>query len=488
MKRLQYQIWVNLALLCFIFNNVAAQEVLFEKKFGVNGWSEVVTVLETKDGGLLMIGYTDANTAGLSDFHLIKTDAFGNEVWTLTHGGFNNDIPLDGIELQDSSFVIVGYTGSFTSSPSRDVYLVKVDPKGKLVWTKSIGGSQTDEGTGIKQTSDGGFIISALTQSFGAGSTDAWLVKTDNMGDTLWTQTFGGVTFDDAWDVEIAPDGGFVLTGGTYSLASGSEDDLWLIKTDSNGNAEWIETFGSTNIVDWGWDVTVVADGFVVVGLSNYNPTVPPASSGDAYFIKTDFQGNLVWDKTITHAFRLEATSINVCKDGGFILGGTKITGPTESNFWITRTNSSGVVLWTKEMGVDFAINRINSVIQTDNQDIVAAGYGGYTPTNDPKMHLIRLKDTTASVGIRKAELEQNQLTVFPNPSKGKVFLNLEGDAYKSKTIQVLSSASGQLVRNLEVSDSNALSIELNTAGLYLIRVLDNEGHLLGSAKLMVSN
>lgn len=478
--------WLFLLSTCLCTSGSFAQEVQFEKTFGSNMGSEALKVLETSDGGLLLVGQTNANTSGLADFHMVKTDAQGEEIWSLTHGGFNNDIPNDAVELPDGGFAIVGFTGSFTQNPSRDIYLIKVDADGNLIWTKSIGGPQTDEGTGILLMPDGGFVLSALTESYGAGGRDAWLIRTDSIGDTLWTQTYGGSEFDDVWEVEHTADGGFILTGGNYSFANGAEDDLWLIKTDGDGNEEWIKNFGVADMLDWGWDLTVVSDGYVAVGLHNNNPNVAAPASGEAHFIKTDLDGNLVWDKSIAHSFRLEATGIDACSDGGFVLSGSKVTGPTSSSFWVTKTDANGKVVWTKDFGVSNAINRAQDLIQTTNGDIVAVGYAGFTQSSLQTMHMVRLTDNS-NVGIAKANSYGRQLNVFPNPANGSFSIDLTSLEHEAGRLEILSASTGQTIMSFEPTTAKHPSYTLDTPGLYLIRVFDQEENLLGFAKLTVT-
>ena len=101
-------------------------------------------------------------------------------------------------------------------------------------WTKSYGGVNDDEGFSVHQTSDGGYIALGHTNSFGAGSADIWLIKTTSSGDTMWTKTFGGVSAEYGGSVQETTDNGFVIAGNTYSYGAGSSD-VWLIKTNSNG-------------------------------------------------------------------------------------------------------------------------------------------------------------------------------------------------------------------------------------------------------------
>jgi hypothetical protein len=165
-------------------------------------------------------------------------------------------------QTSDGGFIIVGYTASFGAG---DVWLIKTDADGNKLWDRTFGGSMVDRGYSVQQTSDGGFIIVGWTWSFGAGGPDVWLIKTDADGNKLWDRTFGGSDWDEGYSVQQTSDGGFILVGWTWSFGAGGPD-VWLIKTDADGNKLWDRTFGGS-MVDRGFSVQQTSDGgFIIVG------------------------------------------------------------------------------------------------------------------------------------------------------------------------------------------------------------------------------
>ena len=155
-------------------------------------------------------------------------------LWTKTFGGSDNDGGVSVQQTSDGGYIIAGYTNSFGAGSS-DVWLIKTDSLGDTIWTKTFGGIDGDYGMWVQQTTEGGYIIAGYTSSFGAGDNDAWLIKINSSGDSLWTKTFGGISNDYCNSVWQTSEGGYILSGGTTSFGFGNGfDDVWLIKTTSD--------------------------------------------------------------------------------------------------------------------------------------------------------------------------------------------------------------------------------------------------------------
>ena len=187
-------------------------------------------IQEIVGGGYVLCGTT--YHSNLKKIRLIKTDEQGNIIWNKTYSGPNN-LTAAGKSVQqttDGGYIIIG-SCKLSSGDDGDIYLIKTDNLGSQQWSKTFGGSFDDVGRCVKQTADGGYIITGYIESMQTG--DVFLIKTDPQGDMLWERTFDSGDYDEGWSVDQTTDGGYIITGFKGSVNS---DNVWLIKTDSQGN------------------------------------------------------------------------------------------------------------------------------------------------------------------------------------------------------------------------------------------------------------
>ncbi|HKR06276.1 MAG TPA: hypothetical protein VJY62_16690, partial [Bacteroidia bacterium] len=234
---------------CFSFlihlfiSEISLAQITFQKTYGGglnHDWG--ASVQQTTDGGYVIVGLTLSLGAGNTDIFLIKTDTYGDLLWTKTFGGTGIDEGKSVQQTTDRGYIITGITNSF-SAAYYDVYLIKTDANGDILWTRTFGGIGDDYGYSVQQTTDGGYIIAGYTRSFGSGYLDVYLIKTDINGDSLWTKTFGGAGDDLGLCVQQTSDGGYIITGNTFGSFGAGLNDFYLVKADSIGNLLWTKTY-----------------------------------------------------------------------------------------------------------------------------------------------------------------------------------------------------------------------------------------------------
>ncbi|MFC1546932.1 T9SS type A sorting domain-containing protein [Candidatus Neomarinimicrobiota bacterium] len=206
-------------------------DTLWTRRYGEDTWSFAWSVSQTNDGGYVLAGaqvYTDPIVRAL----LVRTDSIGTLLWQHIYGGDLQGYLLDVWQIPDGGFIAAGVS---SGAGGVDGLLIRTDANGDTLWTKTYGGSDWDELRAILRVSDTGYVLLGSTLSYGHRDGDAWILAVDAAGDTIWTQTVGGVGYDRSDSGMQTTDGGFIVCGKTRSYGGGS-DDLWVFKTDSLGN------------------------------------------------------------------------------------------------------------------------------------------------------------------------------------------------------------------------------------------------------------
>ena len=344
------------------------------------------SLIQTSDGGYAITGYTKSFGAGEGDVYVVKLDANGNLQWTTTIGGPEIEEGVSLIQTSDGGYAIAGVTQSFGAGED-DAYVVKLDANGNLQWTKTIGGKKEDVGFSLIQTSDGGYAIAGATTSFGAGGWDAYLVKLDANGNLQWTKTIGGKEDDKGYSLIQTSDGGYAITGYTKSFGAGGWD-VYVVKLDANGNLQWTKTIGGPGN-EIGFSLIQTSDG----GYAITGPTYSFGAGGaDFYVVKLNANGNLQWTTTIGGKEEDVGISLIQTSDGGYaIAGSTTSSGVGEADFYVVKLDANGKPQWTKTIGAKNKNLIKSSIIQTSDGSYVIAGTTGSFGAGKRDVYVVKL-------------------------------------------------------------------------------------------------
>ncbi|MGR3177185.1 MAG: hypothetical protein ACUZ8E_03905 [Candidatus Anammoxibacter sp.] len=333
--------------------------------YGGVGGDEAEIIQQTSDGGYIVAGETRSFGAGGGDLWVLKLDSSGGVQWQKTYGGTNDDKPVFIQQTSDGGYIVVGETSSFGAGDG-DFWVLKLDTGGNIQWQKAYGGGGGEEEPFLQQTSDGGYIVTGSTESFGAGGADFWVLKLDSGGDILWQKTYGGSNDDEATSIQQTSDGGYIVAGSTDSFGAGLSD-IWVFKLDSNGNIQWQKTYGGTNHDEPFFLQQTSDDGYIVSGETRSFG----AGGEDVWVLKLNSSGNVQWQKTYGGVGG-EGGMTCQATDGGYIVAGsTESFGAGNEDAWVLKLDSNGNVQWQKVyVGVDEAEN----IQQTSDGGYIVTG------------------------------------------------------------------------------------------------------------------
>ena len=326
---------VFISALCTPFGAAAATG--WSQTYGGSGDDEAYSVVQTSDGGYALAGYRNSSGVGSYDFWLIKTNSSGDMQWNQTYGGTGDDEAYSVVQSNDTGYAVAGFTNSYGAGET-DAWLVKTDSSGNTQWSQIYGGRAQDGAYSVIQTRDGGYALAGYTDSFGAGNFDFWLIKTDSSGSMMWNQTYGGSGDDEAECVIQTTDGGYALAGFTNSTGAGSYD-FWLVRTDSFGTSQWSQTYGGAYDEVANALVQTSDEGYALGGLTgSYG-----AGDIDYWLVKTTSSGSTQWSQTYGGSNDDEAYSLVQTTDGGYALAGfTASYGAGSYDAFLVKTDSSG--------------------------------------------------------------------------------------------------------------------------------------------------
>ncbi|MCU0643546.1 MAG: choice-of-anchor D domain-containing protein, partial [bacterium] len=298
--------------------------ITFERIFGQPDGDGAGSIRETADGGYIIAGGTTLIDADYSDASLIKIDKYGQMEWSQTYGDEDwSEGFAEVLITPDGGYLAVGSHSYTEQLGEPDIYLVKTDAAGNLIWEKSYGKSafKADNASEIIQATDGGYIIAGSTIT--NVSNDAYLIKIDDSGNIIWEKIYGGTGGENAASIKPTGDGSYIFVGSTSTNYTGAlgDFDFYLVKIDATGNIIWEKHYGGT---DWdqAGNVLITNDsGYLISGW-----TASPefgAVARDVFLVKFDAAGNKQWQKLFGWEHHDGAAEVIATEDGGYLVAGS---------------------------------------------------------------------------------------------------------------------------------------------------------------------
>tara|TARA_R110000850_G_scaffold271031_2_gene404663 strand:+ start:59139 stop:60536 length:1398 start_codon:yes stop_codon:yes gene_type:complete len=389
-------------------------EIEWSKTFGGSREDEAISMVETADGGYAIVGYTLSNDGDIvdktstdADFWLLKLNTEGELLWSKTYGGSLDDRATKLINTSDGGFAIIGFTRSNDGDVSNnngfyDYWLLKLDTSGTMMWEKTYGFNGNDQGQSVVQTQDGGYFLTGFLDFEGRqaiqqtetgrsgnrhGVGEFWGIKTDASGNEQWNQYYGGTNNDRSYDVVQTEDGGFIMVGNTESddfditNPKGSYD-FWAVRIDDQGNLLWQKNYGGSSI-EIAYAISKTNDGnYLITGdtRSSDQDVSNHKGNADAWLIKINDSGDLLWQKTFGGAEFDTGRSISEMPNGNLLLFGSSrsadqdvSTNYGQSDFWLVITGPTGNIIFEKNYGGS-ALDFGNSSLLSSTGNIILAG------------------------------------------------------------------------------------------------------------------
>jgi hypothetical protein len=299
--------------------------------YGQSGYDDAKSVHETSDGGYILAGRSTSLDMQHNDMYVIKTNGAGDTLWVRYYGGNDEDYAESAIQISDGGYIIAGSTRQTATTPF-EIYIVKTNSIGDTIWTRNYCHENGWKAYSVQQTSDHGFILAAHDAYYSGVEYNIYLVKVDSLGDSLWTRTYGGEDDDFVQAVLRTSDRGYILAGWTSSFGAGGSD-VYIIKTDSLGNTMWDRTYGGTG-GETAASIQEIPDrGYIIAGgTSSFG-----AENGDLYLVKIDAQGDTMWTMVYGGPDAEYGYSIDLTEDGGYIIAGA-VSGEWDTDAWLVKT------------------------------------------------------------------------------------------------------------------------------------------------------
>ncbi len=382
--------------------------ITWSRQFGFGGrmWDSGEAVLEAENGDFVITGYSKSLGGWAKKTiyaYLLRVDSDGNTVWQKRLGrGWGYAVE----EASDGGFLVAGSVES-TERILHDVYLAKAHGNGTLHWERTLGSGQA---FALRRTHDSGYVIAGYS-NIGNGLDDMLLIKTDCYGNQTWRKSIGGCGNERAYDVKQTADGDFIVAGYTESYGTGTRD-AFLARTDASGELQWRRSYGA-NGTDIAYAVETSGDGgYVIAGATQRGGT----GTNDIYLVKTDSSGYVVWERCLGNRFSDEAFSLDRTADGGFILAGrsrTSLTGDYDT--YVIKVNRDGLVTWETHFGGTDS-DEAHSVRQTSNGGYVVAGTSTSVGSRPPEIYVVSIASEP-----RPARSPSPSVTPGPTPIPGNI-------------------------------------------------------------------
>lgn len=459
----------------------AAGALIWSRQYGGSGDETAISIAQTPDGGFIVGGETFSNDPN-GDAFIFKIDASGILQWWKNYGGAFYDITYSVFPLASGDIVAAGLME--TSTLDYEAFLMKTDQNGDTLWTKIIGVPGIDHAVTVIQTSDLGYLFVGKTLSVGQGSCDCFIVKTDANGDTLWTSVIGGAGWDESMDVIEQPSG-YVICGGTNSEGN-SNYDFFLMKIDFTGNLMWVKQYGGQWVEASYCVEEIPGSGFLIAGYTEtYSYSNNRGSdSANAWIVKTDYNGDTLWSQVIGGNLKEECFSAAIIPPDNIAVSGYTASYSDSTETYIYFTDAYGTSGCTDRRTAPTVFSP--NFVQGNYSFSVDAGYAVTTPSMS-QMACPTQRTTVCIPTSIEDYFPPDGAEIFPNPVNTSAFtVRAELNIVRVNVYHMEGRVTiGNVIEPLQPTGTMTIPTP-KSAGVYFVNVTLEDGTVV-KQKLIVT-
>lgn len=523
---------------------IAAQQktppkIEWQRSLGGSAPDIARSVQQTKDGGFIIGGCTYSNdfdvTAhiGGADYWIVKLTSIGVIEWQKCLGGSGYDDASDISQTYDGGYIVAGSSASMDGDVSRlysigktDYWVVKLNDTGKVVWERTLGGSNSDLAYSVIQANDSGYIVAGASSSGDGvvsgnhgndGVSDYWIAKLISPGILVGEKSLGGASPDEAYSIQQTMDGGFIVAG-TSSSKDGDVTknwgfwDYWIVKLSNEANIEWEKSFGGSGL-DKAYAIQQTNDGgYIAVGESysedgDVTGHHDSWSSSDAWVVKMTETGDIQWQISLGGYHNDVACAIEQTTDGGYVVGcyGSSNDGnfttpkdrPFSKDIWIVKLSTEGKIEWKMPLGGS-QDDILSSIKETSDGGYIIAGTSGsndgdltvnHGDSNTPDFWIVKLSPEGTNT-VESGSATTHNITITPNPAQTSATLTLDSDEAGACEVEIIS-VTGATLKQYSThlaagkQDISLTGLEALPSGMYEVLV-KRSGYQTLQAKLII--
>ncbi len=465
--------------------SIHAQTPTFQKTYGGSKWELGQSVCPLNDGGYITTGRTSSYGHGEEDAYIIRVDANGDTLWTEELGGALDDYGYT-VRCVPEGYAISGHTESFGHGDC-DGWFFKIDTTGKLIWMNTYGTPLSEVTSSFNFTNDNGYVLIGYHGTESDSTGWVYMVKTDAVGDTLWTKYYGTAVSSMGYGVAQTSDSGFAFTG--YSAGRAYKNmDMILGKTDKKGNLQWMKKFGGDSD-DVAYSMQLTPEGgYIIAGYTHSF-----GAGDDGYVIKTDALGNVIWAKTYGGPQQDRFNHIESTFDGGYIMSGqTKSYGAGRADVYVVKIDSAGNQQWMQTYGNKF--DQVNgSIKQCADSGYIIVGSSNKIDTGFGDYDELLIKTDKLGnmvTGIPGIVQNSYEIKPYPNPFLQSTSFNIPVGLMVNKVSLEIYNITGQKIFTREnISNENTVTVERGNLapGMYFYKFICND-KLVSTGKLILQD